>query len=130
MDDAPYSSSLNSRSPVGVQANKAAGDAWEAELINNQLPLTQNSIQPQITIRSAGPSGLNVRLDAVGTETASGNIALTDGKASANAPLTKNQNIVYPELPIYGGTVVGAGKPPYVGGTVIPPTPVTIIRKP
>jgi RHS repeat-associated protein len=114
---------------TGVQANKAAGDAWEAELLNTQLPQTQNNIQPQITIRSSGPSGLNVRLDAVGTDTASRAIVLTDGKASATAPLTRNQTIVYPELPVYGGTVVGAGKPPYTGGTVIPPTTVNVIRK-
>jgi RHS repeat-associated protein len=113
---------------TGVQANKAAGDAWEAEVINNQLPRTQNNIQPQITIQSSGPSGLNVRLDAVGTETGSGAIVLTDAKASATAPLTPNQTVVYPELQNYGGVVVGAGKPPYVGGTVIPPTTVNIIR--
>ena len=115
---------------TGEQANKAAGDAWEAELLNNQLPLTQNNLQPQITIRSSGPSGLNVRLDAVGTDAGSDAIVLTDAKASATAPLTPNQTIVYPELPIYGGIVVGAGKAPYVGGTFIPPTPVNIIRKP
>ena len=111
--------------PIGC-----ACDAWEAELLNNQLPLTQNNLRPQITIRSAGPSGLNVRLDAVGTDASSGAIALTDGKASATATLTRNQTVVYPELSIYGGTVVGAGKPPYSGGTVIPPTTVNIIRKP
>ena len=54
---------------------------------------------------------------------------LTDGKASATAPLTPNQAIVYPELEVHGGTVVGNGKPPYLGGTVIPPTKVDVIRK-
>jgi hypothetical protein len=35
-----------------------------------------------------------------------------------------------PELEKYGGTVAGKGKPPYVGGTQIPPTHVDVIRKP
>jgi len=51
-----------------IQANKAAGDAWEKDVVQNQLPATQTSIQPQITIKSNGPSGLKVRLDAVGTD--------------------------------------------------------------
>lgn len=67
---------------------------------------------------------LNVRLDAVGIDQ-NGAVVLTDAKASATAPLTPNQTIVYPEFPIYGGIVVGAGKSPYTGGTVIPPTTVT-----
>lgn len=92
--------------------------------------MTQTQIQPQITIKSNGPSGLRVRLDAVGTEIGTGEIALTDGKASATAPLTPNQKIVYPELVVHGGVVVGRGKPPYIGGTPIPPKAVNVIRKP
>jgi RHS repeat-associated protein len=116
--------------PRGVQANKAAGDAWERELLNNELPKTQGQIQPQISIKSNGPSGMKVRLDAVGTDTTTGSVKLTDGKASATAPLTPNQKIVYPELETNGGVVIGKGKPPYVGGTQIPPTKVDVIRKP
>jgi RHS repeat-associated protein len=116
--------------PAGVQANKAAGDAWEAEVVNKQLPITQDNIQPRITIKSSGPSGKNVRLDAVGTDRATGNVRLTDAKASPTARFTPNQTVVYPELQKHGGTVAGAGKPPYSGGTVIPPTKVDVIRKP
>jgi filamentous hemagglutinin len=112
-----------------IQVNKAAGDAWEAELLRDHLPKTQTQIQPQITIRSGGPSGKKVRVDAIGTDTTTGGIKLTDGKASATAPLTPNQEVVYPELEIHGGTVVGKGKPPYGAGTRIPPTAVDIIRK-
>lgn len=71
-----------------------------------------------------------MRLDALGTDTATSDIKLTDGKASATAPLTPNQTVVYPELEVSGGVVVGKGKPPYVGGTQIPPTKVDVIRKP
>jgi hypothetical protein len=115
---------------TGIQANKAAGDAWEAEVLENVLPQTQVNIQPQITVRSNGPSGLRVRLDAVGESIESGQAAMSDMKASATAPLTRNQKIVYPELEVYGGTVVGKGKFPYVGGTQLPPGAVDIIRKP
>lgn len=113
----------------GVQANKAAGNAWETELMKDALPKTQKNVQPQITIQSSGPSGLRVSLDAVGTD-AGGAIRLPDGKASASAPLTPNQTVVYPELPVYGGKIVGQGKEPFTRGTVIPPTRVDIIRKP
>ena len=113
-----------------VQANKAAGDAWEREVNGQQLPQTQNDIKPQITIKSDGPSGKRVRADAVGTDKTTGKIRVTDAKASPTAPLTPNQTVVYPELEVYGGTVVGEGKSPYTGGTQIPPTKVDIIRKP
>ncbi|WP_322081162.1 LysM peptidoglycan-binding domain-containing protein [Burkholderia sp. BCC1972] len=112
-----------------IQANKAAGDAWEADVIRDVLPQTQTNIQPQITVRSNGPSGLRVRLDAFGQDIDSGATKMSDMKASADARLTPNQKIVYPELETYGGTVVGKGKVPYVGGTEVPPSVVDIIRK-
>jgi hypothetical protein len=113
-----------------IVLNKAAGDAYEAEVLSNVLPQTQTNIQPEITVLTNGPSGLKVRLDALGEDLTTGDIVLTDAKASQTAPLTPNQTIVYPELQTYGGTVVGQGKAPYVGGTPIPPTQVQIIRKP
>jgi filamentous hemagglutinin len=112
-----------------IRINKAAGDAWEAEVVNERLPLTQTDIRPQISIRSLGPSQKTVRLDAVGTDEANV-VRLTDAKASMTAPLQPNQKVVYPELPEYGGVVVGKGKPPYTGGTTIPPVVVDVIRKP
>ncbi|MFZ6773752.1 hypothetical protein ACO0LB_13645 [Undibacterium sp. SXout7W] len=112
-----------------VQANKAAGDAWEAQVIKDVLPETQVNIQPQITIRSNGPSGLKVRLDALGENIETGSIKSSDMKASQTAPFTPNQTIAYPELEIFGRTVVGKGKVPYVGGIKIPPTTVDIYRK-
>jgi RHS repeat-associated protein len=111
-----------------IKANKAAGDAWEANVVQSQLPRTQTGIETQITIRSAGPSGKKVRLDAVGKD-AAGKIRLTDAKASPDAGFTKNQKVAYPELVTHGGTVAGKGKGAYPGGTVIPPTAVDVIRK-
>jgi hypothetical protein len=112
-----------------VALNRAAGYAWESEAIQNRLAPAQDSIQPQVTFMSNGPSGLRVRLDAVGTDKLTGKIVLSDMKASATAPLTSNQTIVYPELEQFGAAVVGKGKFPYVGGTKIPPTRVDIVRK-
>jgi hypothetical protein len=54
---------------------------------------------------------------------------MSDMKASPTAPLTPNEKTVYPELPIYGGVVVGRGKGSFIGGTQIPPTPVDLIVK-
>jgi YD repeat-containing protein len=113
-----------------IGANNLAGEEWSTEVLDNLLPLTQTNIQREITVRSLGPSGKRTRLDAVGTDKNSSSIVLSEMKASATAPLTPNQRIVHPELSVYGGVVVGAGKAPYVGGTKIPPTPVVIIRKP
>lgn len=113
-----------------IRANKAAGDAWEKDIVDKQLPKTQSDIETQVTVKSSGPSGERVRLDAIGTDKNTGGIRMTDGKASQTATLTPNQKIAYPELQKYGGVVVGNGKGNYPGGTKIPPTPVDIIRKP
>ncbi|QJP13732.1 hypothetical protein G3545_08715 [Starkeya sp. ORNL1] len=109
--------------------NKAAGDAFEADVFANDLQKLGIEVRRQITFKSSGPSGLPVRLDAVGRDAATGKIKLTEMKASSTARLTYNQRRVYPELEAYGGVVVGKGKAPYVGGTIIPPTAVNIIRK-
>ncbi len=116
------------RLPIGIKQNKAAGDAWESELLNKILPKSQSDIKPQITIKSNGPSAKKVRVDSVGTDNGTGGLRLSDGKASDTAGLTPNQTVVYPELESHGGMVVGKGKPPYIGGTHIPPTRVDIIR--
>jgi hypothetical protein len=71
-----------------------------------------------------------VRLDRLGKDRMTGDIVLSDMKASKTARLTPNQEIAYPELETHGGIVVGKGKSPYMGGTKIPPTRVTIVRKP
>jgi hypothetical protein len=122
-------SGLDLPKPAQVRINQFDGDAWEADIVDNLLPKTQKDIRTQITVKSNGPSGLRVRLDAFGTDSASGALKMTDGKASASAPLTPNQVIVYPELELFGGVVVGKGKAPYVGGTQIPPAVVNIIRR-
>lgn len=92
-------------------------------LLSNTVQWRINQYVPK------GPSGLSVRLDAVGNAIDTGAIRLTDAKGSLTAPFTGNQTIVYPELKIYGGVVAGKGKVPFTGGLEIPPTQVGIIRK-
>ncbi|WP_313894282.1 hypothetical protein [Psychrobacillus sp.] len=58
-----------------------------------------------------------------------GNIVIEEYKASSTAPLTKNQKVAFLEILESGGTVLGKGKPPFYGGTEIPPTKINIVRK-
>jgi len=112
-----------------VELNRAKGDEWEWYIQDNVLPMTQTNIQRQITVRSSGPSSLKVRLDTIGIDRTTGAVRLTDMKASSTAPLSPNQTVVYPELKLYGGVVVGRGKGSFAGGVMIPPTTVDIVRK-
>ena len=48
--------------PPTVQLNDLVGNAWERDVVENQLPLTHDEIRTQITIRSRGPSGKKVTL--------------------------------------------------------------------
>jgi hypothetical protein len=50
---------------------------------------------------------------------ANGATRLSDMKASSTVPFTPNQTVVYPELELNGGVVVGKGKAPYVGRTFL-----------
>jgi filamentous hemagglutinin len=109
--------------------NKAAGAEFEAYGKVNILSKSQTDVQPQVTIMSRGPSGLKVRVDFLGTDVVTGEMRLSDMKASASAPFTGNQRRVYPEHEIYGGIIVSDSKPPYVRGTLTPPRPVDIFRK-
>lgn len=105
--------------------NKAAGDAFEKQVME-QLQKTQNGVVQQVTVKTQ--SGTKTRIDLVGRN-ANGSITCTECKASATAPLTKNQRTAFPEIEQTGGVVVGQGKPGFPGGTEIPPgTVVNIIR--
>jgi len=107
-----------------IQANKAAGDAFEKQVMG-QLEQTQSGVVQQVTVKTE--SGVKTRIDLMGRD-ASGNIVCTECKASATAPLTPNQKIAFPEIQQSGATVVGQGKPGFPGGTKIPPTTVDIVR--
>jgi len=113
-----YRSSPTSSSTI--QQNKAAGEAFEDEVFANLKGFVR-----QVTIKTQ--SGIKTRLDGVGRD-ASGSTTCIECKASATAPLTKNQKAAFPEIEVSGATVVGQGKPGFPGGTQIPPTKVQIIR--
>lgn len=68
-----------------------------------------------------------IDLVALGKENSK--INLYEAKASLSAPLTKNQKLAFPEIEEFGAIVKGKGKPPFDGGTEIPPTKVEVIRK-
>lgn len=108
----------------GVQANKAAGDAW-SQAVGGELKATHDVAVPEITVRTQ--SGVKTRLDWV-TKDSAGSIGCVECKASATAPLTPNQALAHPEIGQTGAVVVGKGKPGIPGGTVIPPTPVQVRR--
>jgi filamentous hemagglutinin len=108
----------------GVQANKAAGDAFEQQVMG-QLQQVQSGVAQQVTVKTQ--SGVRTRIDLMGRD-ASGNIVCTECKASATASLTRNQAAAFPEIQQSGAVVVGKGKPGFPGGTQIPPTTVDIVR--
>lgn len=90
-----------------------------------QLQKTQSGVVQQVTVKTQ--SGTRTRIDLMGRD-ANGNIVCTECKASATAPLTKNQRAAFPEMQQTGGVVVGKGKQGFPGGTQIPPTKVNIVR--
>jgi len=108
-----------------IRANAAKGAAYEDQVFD-QLQGTQSDVVRQVTIKTK--SGAKTRLDFVGKDADTGAYALTEAKSSATAPLTKGQTAAFPELQESGGVVVGAGKPGVPGGTVIPPTKVSVKR--
>lgn len=87
--------------------------------------LTDTNVVQNVTVRTQ--SGVRTQIDVVSTNPA-GQVVLTEAKSSATAPLTRAQAAAHPEIAQSGATVAGKGKPPYVGGTQIPPTEVKIVR--
>jgi filamentous hemagglutinin len=110
-----------------VTANAAQGASFEAKVVQNlEASGTQTGIAQHVSVRTQ--SGVRVVVDVAGKDAGTSAIRLTEAKSSATAPLTRNQRVGYPEIAQSGGTVVGAGKPGYPGGTRIPPTRVNIVR--
>ena len=107
-----------------LRRNKANGDAFEAA-VGTELEATHEVVAPQVTIKT--PSGTRTRIDYI---TRDGLVLqCVECKASATAPLTKNQRAAFPEIRRSGGIVVGRGKPGVPGGTVIPPGTRVKVRR-
>jgi hypothetical protein len=111
-----------------AQVNRENGDAWENKIFDARQSMNGNAVR-QLTIKS-NESGKKTKIDVASRDPQTGAPILDEGKASVTAPLTKNQTQVFPELERSGGVVVGRGKPGFEGGTIIPPTRVTIVRPP
>ena len=109
-----------------VTRNAAQGAAFQNQVAADTA-LTDSNVVQNVMVRTQ--SGVRTQIDVVSTSP-SGSVVLQEAKSSATAPLTPNQAAAHPEIANTGATVVGQGKPPYVGGTQIPPTPVKVVRPP
>jgi RHS repeat-associated protein len=107
-----------------ITRNAAQGAAFQNQVAADTA-LTDANVVQNVTVRTQ--SGVRTQIDVMSTNS-SGNIVLQEAKSSVTAPLTPNQAAAHPEIANSGATVVGQGKPPYVGGTQIPPTPVKVVR--
>lgn len=111
----------------GQAANRAAGAAFE-QAVGADLEQSGLTVGQQVTVQTE--SGVTTRLDFLTQDPLTGEIGCVECKASPTAPLTPNQTAAFPEIEQSGGTIRGAGKPGFPGGTQIPPTSVQIIRGP
>ena len=111
------------RKRSNFRKNQEKGRQHEKKTVQ-KLSETRTDVKEQITVKTE--SGTKTRLDVVSKDS-SGNTKCTECK-SGSAGLTTNQAKAFPEIEKSGATVVGQGKPPYTGGTKIPPTKVEIVR--
>ncbi|MBF0819118.1 RHS repeat-associated core domain-containing protein [Streptococcus acidominimus] len=114
---------------TNISRNRQKGKRYEEREFPKFKEKQPDAVR-EITIKTNSPDskGTRIRVDAIGHST-DDSIKIVEYKSSPTAPLTKNQKKGFPELQDYGGTVVGSGKEPFVGGTVIEPgTRVEIIR--
>ena len=109
-----------------LEANRTKGRAFEIEKFDEFKQISSNA-QEQITIVTN--DGTKFRTDAIGHDSATGDLILQEYKSSATARLTKNQEDGFEQLFENGGHVVGKGKGDFAGGFLIPVgTRVQVIR--
>lgn len=107
-----------------LAANVAKRKAFQNAVQDAKATVQTGTVQ-NVTVETQ--SGTRTVVDVMGRDQA-GNIALTEAKSSATAPLTPNQAAAHPEIAESGATVVGQGKGEFTGGTQIPPTKVDVVR--
>jgi len=106
--------------------NKANGRAFEVEKVS-ELNKVANNVEEQITIVTK--DGTKIRVDAMGYDKSTEKLVIQEYKSSATAPLTKNQDLGFPQITESGGLVVGKGKGVFKGGFEIPTgTEIKVIR--
>ena|SRR5258708_5032734 len=107
-----------------MAANAAQGKAFQ-NVVQEVKATVQTGTVQNVTVETQ--SGTRTVIDVMGRDGA-GNIALTEAKSSATAPLTPNQAAAHPEIAESGATVIGQGKGEFTGGTQIAPTKVDVVR--
>ncbi|MBZ2205927.1 RHS repeat domain-containing protein [Massilia soli] len=113
-----------SRAASTLANNAKVGAAFQSKVAANVAAKNVDTAT-EVTIKTA--SGVKTRMDIVARD-AAGAVKCTECKATLSAPLTANQKIAHPEILQSGGVVVGAGKPGFPGGTVIPAQIVDVVR--
>ncbi len=107
-----------------LAANAARGKAFQNAVQEAKATVQTGTVQ---NVMVETQSGTRTVVDVMGRD-GTGNIALTEAKSSATAPLTPNQAAAHPEIAESGATVVGQGKGEFTGGTQVPPTKVDVVR--
>jgi hypothetical protein len=116
---------LGDRRAIQLAANKLAGEAFENQ-VGDQLEAIESEPGNEVTLQTQ--SGAKTRLDYPFRDPTTNAIRCIECKSSETAPLTPKQEVAFPEIESSGATIVGAGKPGFPGGTIIPPTTVEVIR--
>jgi hypothetical protein len=116
---------LGDRRAIQLAANKLAGEAFKNQ-VGDQLGTLGAKTADETTVQTIG--GAKTRLDHLFRDPTTNAIRCIECKSSETAPLTPNQQVAFPEIESTGATIVGAGKPGFPGGTIIPPTRVEVIR--
>jgi hypothetical protein len=116
---------LSDRRAIQLAANKLAGKAFDNQVVD-RLEALRVETADETTLQTL--SGARTRLDHLFRDPATNAIRCVESKSSATARLTPKQEVAFPEIESSGATIVGAGKPGFPGGTIIPATPVEVIR--
>ncbi|MGA2492026.1 MAG: hypothetical protein ABSF67_03645 [Roseiarcus sp.] len=116
---------LSDRRAIQLAANKLAGKAFDNQ-VGDRLEALGVETADETTVQTM--SGAKTRLDHLFRDPTNNAIRCIESKSSETAPLTPKQEVAFPEIESSGATIVGAGKPGFPGGTVIPPTKVEVIR--
>lgn len=114
-----------SNATTTLEKNIVQGSTWEDMVGVKLAEQGHTTIESQVSIKAA--NGVTTRIDKTSIG-AHGKLALTEAKSSATAQETKAEKLAFPSIAQNGGVVVGQGKSGLPGGTVIPPTPVMIVR--
>jgi hypothetical protein len=108
------------------EVNRNVGRVYEEQFADQLRQMGMRDVSSQITLKPAiGPP---VRIDFMARDPHTGNIRCFECKSSDTAPLSQDQRISFPEIELGGARIMGAGKPAFPGGTLIPPTKVEVWR--